>query len=209
MNNLDREECAELLDLLDGLPLAIAQAGSFIGLNGSILRYIQFYKETWAELIDSHVPLGYRNGSILITWTVSYKAIKRMDEAAANMLQLWAYLDNRDLWWDLLNQTADSDLCTRQNTPDWFKETVWTKVGFEKAMNTLHAYSLIEVKVGHESYAMHPVLHDWCQKFLNKHNSDEFVWLAITSVWFGARSDKHQEDFALQWRLLPHGDRCC
>ena len=82
----DSEESKELLRLLDGLPLAIAQAGAFIReTNSSISEYVQFYKESWKDLMDSdngsETPLeDYPNRSIYTTWTLSYNQTKLKDE---------------------------------------------------------------------------------------------------------------------------------
>ena len=103
----DSEESKELLRLLDGLPLAIAQAGAFIReTNSSISEYVQFYKESWKDLMEpdngSETPLeDYPNRSIYTTWTLSYNQIKLKDEGATNLLDLWACLDNKDLWFEL------------------------------------------------------------------------------------------------------------
>lgn len=45
-----------------------------------------------------HTPLPeYFNGSVGTTWNISYNAVREKDMAAANLLLLWAFLDNRDL----------------------------------------------------------------------------------------------------------------
>lgn len=93
-----------LFSKLGGLPLAIAQAGAFLQQSGvGIGKYLEFYEQQWKELMDSqgpgHTPLQeYPNGSVGTTWNISYKAVREKDKAAANLLLLWAFLDNRDLW---------------------------------------------------------------------------------------------------------------
>ena len=36
--------------------------------------------------------------SVWTTWAISYKAVLDKDEAAAHLLLLWSFLDNKDLW---------------------------------------------------------------------------------------------------------------
>lgn len=40
--------------------------------------------------------------SILTTWTLSINSLRSQSEDAANLLMLWAFLDNRDLQYELL-----------------------------------------------------------------------------------------------------------
>lgn len=45
--------------------------------------------------------------SILTTWTLSFNSLQLQSEDAANLLMLWAFLDNRDLWYKLLAPALD------------------------------------------------------------------------------------------------------
>jgi hypothetical protein len=55
---LNSKETDELLSLLGGLPLAIAQAGAFMQQTDSnTSEYVQFYKESWKD------PMGSDSGS--------------------------------------------------------------------------------------------------------------------------------------------------
>ena len=73
----------------------------------SFVDYIKFYQEQWRDVMGSYdtaeAPLQeYANGSVWTTWTISYRAIQQKDKAAANLILLWACLDNKDLWFELL-----------------------------------------------------------------------------------------------------------
>ncbi|KAL2258899.1 hypothetical protein VTK26DRAFT_7612 [Humicola hyalothermophila] len=98
----------ELLGLLDGLPLALAQAASYICETGlSTASYVRLYKQQWDDLMgsdgDSGSPLvDYEQGSVATTWTVSFKAVEAQNKNAANLLRLWAFVDGRNLWYGLL-----------------------------------------------------------------------------------------------------------
>jgi len=50
---VDSKESGRLLTLLDGLPLAIAQASAYLQESGvSLAAYIRFYEQHWSELIE-------------------------------------------------------------------------------------------------------------------------------------------------------------
>jgi hypothetical protein len=51
--NVDTADSERLLALLDGLPLAIAQAGAYLQESGvELTTYLRFYEEQWSELME-------------------------------------------------------------------------------------------------------------------------------------------------------------
>ncbi|KAL2016678.1 hypothetical protein VTK56DRAFT_3180 [Thermocarpiscus australiensis] len=85
----------KLLGLLDGLPLALAQAASYIRDTGlDTTSYVRLYKQQWDDLIgsggESGLPLvDYEQGSVATAWTVSFKAVEAQNKNAANLLRFW------------------------------------------------------------------------------------------------------------------------
>jgi hypothetical protein len=100
---IDSTESEELFRLLDGLLLAIAQASAYLRQSViSVAKYIQLYNQQRKSLMESQDRTGtplrdYPNRSVWTTWTISYDAIRAKNTAAANVLLLWACLDNKDL----------------------------------------------------------------------------------------------------------------
>lgn len=62
------------------------------------------------------------------------------------------YLGKTDLWYELFQKGAES-------APEWFCNITKSKARFNRAMATLHGYSLIEAMPGH--YSLHACVHDW------------------------------------------------
>src|SRR5215471_12853723 len=161
-NNVDT---GDLIKRLEGLPLAIVLAGSYISQTGmNVSKYLQLYLQSWRDLQSGARPLRhYLNGTIETTWIISYKEIKRTDEVAAKLLQLLACFDNQDLWFGLLEHAGDDP---QLPLSEWFTRIVSSEVNFYRFMGTLLDYSLVEAKEswGHtDSYSMHPVVQDWCR----------------------------------------------
>ncbi len=118
MASLDSEK---LISLLQGLPLAINQAGAYIRTTGTgVLAYIELYDGAWGKLVEtqhqfaSRGPLGR---SVLTTWTLVFSRLKERSDHAAKLLILWGFLDNRDIWYELftpaLTLTVTSELPSR------------------------------------------------------------------------------------------------
>ncbi len=72
-----------MLELLDGLPLAVAQAGAYLQESGVGLEtYVKFYQQKWGELMESsnwaNSPLqDYPDRSVWTTWVLSYTSFGR------------------------------------------------------------------------------------------------------------------------------------
>lgn len=207
------EELNELLNLLGGIPLAIAQAGAFIKeTNSSISDYNGFFRESWSRLMQPddgvEMPLDdYMNGCGWSTWTVSYEHIQRKDEIAVNFLRLWAYLDDRDLWFELF--APGSPLPIRAESHTWFQSAVSNRENFAKVMHTLLSYSMIHVKEGLPAYSMHAIFHDWALQTVGKEDRNELAWLAILIVGRANPSESAGKNWLLQHQLAPHVDHCC
>ena len=150
---------------LDGLPLAIAQADAYLQQSGvGIEKYLEFYEQQWKELMDSQDPnhtslQEYLNSGVGTTWNISYKAVWEKDEAAANLLLLWAFLNNRDLWHDLFVAACRASSLAAMRLSELIGNIASTELKFTKAIQVLRNYSLIEDVEDLASYATHPVVH--------------------------------------------------
>ena len=69
------------MNLLQGLPLAIDQAGSYMRETGTnALEYMKSYEETWGELMTQQHEFALEEAtapSILTTWTISFNDLQK------------------------------------------------------------------------------------------------------------------------------------
>lgn len=197
--------------LLGGLPLALAQAASYLreerGLD--IATYTQLYKQAWQELMKRKDEGGFPllddlEYSAWITWKIAFNAVKERSEAAASLLRLWAFLDNRDLWHGLLRVATELQV----RWPDWLKEMADNELSFVNAVELLQNYSMIESIKGLKSYGVHPAVHRLASYIETDGRRREFLQLAVKLVGWAVPDLKTEQDWVLQRRLLPHADRC-
>ena len=132
---------------------------------------------------------------------ISYERIKQDTPLAAKFLQLWAYLDHQDVWYELLSRG-------RHNFYEhsWFRELIKSEISFKEIMRTLLAYSLIESHELIESYSIHPVVHDWCTELISRGQEDNII-LASTIIGSAVPSQSEPEYWLTQQRLLRRGER--
>jgi tetratricopeptide (TPR) repeat protein len=153
-----------VLELLQGLPLALTQAGSYMReTNASASTYAKHYSRTWERLMESEArfPLQeYGDRSILTTWTISYWQVQRQSKEAAWLLKLWGFLDSGEVWYELI--AAGSALAAETDVPAWLLEVAEDELAYGEAMGLLSRYSLAESREGTDSHSMHAVLHRWC-----------------------------------------------
>ena len=117
----------DLLTRLDGLPLALATAGAYLSLDSMpISEYLHHYNMSWLELQQTSPKLlSYEDQTLYSTWNLSYLHIRKEDEAAAELLKLWAYFDNQDIWFDLLEAGKEHVF------PAWFLRITRSRFGFQ------------------------------------------------------------------------------
>ncbi|KAH6975787.1 hypothetical protein EDB80DRAFT_900003 [Ilyonectria destructans] len=206
-------DCDQLLELLDGLPLALAQAAAYLREKGvDVATYVQIYKQQWDELMGSRDAssrplLDYEQGSIATTWTVSFKEIESKSTDAANLLRLWAFLDNKQLWHGLFGAAAAAGPADRW--PHWLGEMARNVVQFLDTIGLLLRYSMIETQEGSTgSYSMHPVVHRWASFLDGDEQKHESARLAIMVVGSSVPRRESREYWVLQQKLLPHAERC-
>ena len=196
------------MNLLQGLPLAINQAGSYIqGTGIDIPEYIRSYNQTWIELLETQNLFNLQTDtdrSVLTTWTVSFNHLKTQSEDAANLLILWAFLDNRDFWYGLLTHALEDDFVDKM--PGWLSKCVGEKLAFNKCIGLLLRYSFIDVKTESSAFSMHSVLHQWCFYAFEGEKAN-MSWLAAMIVASAVPSKSVPHYPLIQRRLLPHCDR--
>jgi hypothetical protein len=97
-------DAVKLAKELDGLSLALATAGAYLDQTArSFSDYLCLYKESWVRLKETSPELSsYKDRTLYSTWQISFDNIKQQKPLLANLLRLWAYFDNQDLWFKLL-----------------------------------------------------------------------------------------------------------
>jgi tetratricopeptide (TPR) repeat protein len=212
--NVDAVEREQLLALLDGLPLAIAQAGAYLQESGGgLATYLRYYEQQWSELMGSgllaNAPLlDYPGRSVWTTWVISYKAIRNRHEATANLLLLWSFLDNRDLWYGMFAAACQASPVATEQLRGWMGDIVIEGPGFSRSMQLLRNYSLIEEVEVTGSYATHPVVHRWTYHYEGQRSALKLGQLAIIVVGCAVPDNSEKNSSALQRRLMPHAHVC-
>ena len=185
------------------MPLALATAGAYLGLTSiSLLEYLHHHDTSWLELQQTSPQLlSYEDQTIYSTWNLSYIYIRKEDESAAKLLELWAYFDNRDLWYDLLQ-------AGEYKAPGWFLDVIKTKLTFTSVIAKLQKHALVERLIESDGYSMHHCVHAWVRNVLCKAVDSQNMRLALTCIGVSVPVDPVPGDWIIRQRLLPHSESC-
>jgi tetratricopeptide (TPR) repeat protein/DNA-binding XRE family transcriptional regulator len=91
----NQEQAVEIVNALDGLPLALDQAGAYIEeTHCSLSHYLALYGTSRKELLRrrGRFPADHPD-SVSITWSISFQKVEHERMAAADLLNLLAFLD--------------------------------------------------------------------------------------------------------------------
>lgn len=168
LNDVDADAAA-LATELDGLPLALATAGAYLSQVATGLKdYLRIYKASWLQLLQTTSELeSYEDRALYTTWQLSLDHIKQRNELSVRLLELWAYFDNQDLWFELLKGCSDG--------PKWLRQLTQDELEFTAAVRLICDHGLAGAdtsseETGPESkgYSMHGCVHSWTVHVLNR-----------------------------------------
>jgi tetratricopeptide (TPR) repeat protein len=193
---------------LDGLPLALATAGAYLDqIATSFLDYLRLYHASWLKLQRTSPEVSSYDRALYSTWQLSFDHVKQQNELSAKLLQLWAYFDNDNIWFELVRHGDSSDL-------DWFSQLIEDKLSFNQAMRMLCNHGLTEADMSsHEriesrGYSIHGCAHSWTIYTLNQEWDYGMAGLALRCVGSHVPDDNSPQFWVTQRRLLQHAARC-
>jgi tetratricopeptide (TPR) repeat protein len=142
------------------------------------------------------------------TWNISLDHVKQQCELAMKLLQLWAYLDNQDVWLELMQ-------AGRKGSPLWFSELVEDQLSFNAAVRVLCDHALVEADAASkddslelQGYSMHSCVHAWTKHVVNERWDDALAGLALRCVGLHVPYNSRPKYWVIQQRLLGHANRC-
>lgn len=152
-----------LLDRLGGLPLALVQAGAYIGATDlTVEEYIAYYDKTWAELMtyqDRYPLQEYAERSVLTTRKMSYEQARAVKPEAARLLDQWAFSHPRDVSYELVGNYRRPSKGSERAREGELMAT--NKLSFQDSVGVLAQYSLVNNTEGAGNFSIHAVVHDW------------------------------------------------
>lgn len=203
-------EVTMIVEELGYLALAIALAGAYVAAipHIDVKDFLPRYHKERNKILGKEPNLNTHNynKSVLTTWEMTHRAISAECPTAANMLCLLAFLNNEDIFLDLL--CCDVDRLSGR-PKEWgrsWKSIISPEEPLEHALDRifeiLARYSLVRWSKIHCNYSMHKLVHAWSRDRLSIRKQADFGMVALECL---TTTNIHwSSDQALRARLVPH-----
>jgi tetratricopeptide (TPR) repeat protein len=194
----EKAAAGQLADELGDLPLALEQAGAYIEACGcSIVHYLDLFRYRHEEMLRRGKSSQEYPDTVATTWDLSFQKVKEASPAAADLLNLCAFLAPDDIPKELLVEGA-------KHLPKSLVAAVQDPVAFNDALAALRRYSLMEV--GDEALAVHRLVQAVVRDRLNKKGKEQWAGAAVNMInkTFPGKVLSAVENWPWCGRLLPH-----
>ncbi|GIZ43062.1 hypothetical protein CKM354_000630500 [Cercospora kikuchii] len=196
----------ELANKLDGLPLALATAGAYLRQTPiTFADYCHLYEASWTKLQDTSPYLdSYEDRKLYSTWQISFAQIQERNKPSAELLRLWAYFDNEDIWFGLLCYPGKHSLA-------WLEEIVHDELDFHNTVRVLSDHGIVEAnaptRAQQGGYSMHSCVHSWTREVLNTKLDEDLARTALFCVAALVPSTDSDKWWLVEQRLINHANR--
>ncbi len=193
----------ELVELMDGLPLALDQAGAYVEETGcGLSRYLRLYEQQCKPLLsrrgiatDGH-PL-----SVTATVLMTYEHIKQTNQAAAELICLCAFLHPDAIPEELLELGADA-------LGPILQPLVKDHYRLDQAIALLRSFSLINRYSSTGTLSIHRLVQAVLRESLAPEIAQQWVERTTRAVSIAFPPGDRIEDWPTCQRYLPHVDAC-
>ncbi len=146
----DRIAAESIVKEMDGLPLALDQAGAFIEETGcSVSDYLDRYRQRQDLLLKRRGGPGKDHPEpVATTWSLSFERVEQLDPIAAELLRCCAFLAP-----DAIPEQLIIDCVSELDTP--LQPVAENTLLLDEALGTLLRFSLVQRKRDEYSFSMH------------------------------------------------------
>ena len=194
----EKAAAGQLADELGDLPLALEQAGAYIEACGcSIGHYLDLFRSRRQEVLKRGKPSQEYPDTVATTWKLSFQKVKEASPAAADLLNLCAFLAPDDIPKKLLVEGA-------KHLPKSLAAAVQDPLALNEALAVLRRYSLMDVTDDYLS--MHRLVQAVVRERLDNKGKKKWAGAAVEVVNAAFPSGIQSDVNAWPWcaRLLPH-----
>ncbi|KAG8630659.1 hypothetical protein KVT40_002278 [Elsinoe batatas] len=197
-----------LVEDLDGLPLALATAGTYLTQEAvTFAEYRQFYQSSW-ETLDAVTSdlLTSEEKTVGGTCDITLQQLRSESLACVNMLAFWGLLESDDIWYELLKPGASDDL-------PWLALVTRDKLTFNQIMHLLCERGLAETSSTQplagvsKGYSMHSCVHAWIKAILVQELSPSSARVALQLVSDQICHETASYFWVRDRRIMPHANR--
>ncbi len=193
------EDADRLADKLGDLPLALEQAATWQSATGMpVPEYLQLFDEHVRELLSEGKPTSYPT-TVAALFTVAYERLRASAPAAAQLLELFAYLGAEPVTASLLRRGRDAPISEPLSRA--LREPIY----MSRTLRELRRYGLAKVDPNGQRIQVHRLV----QRVLRESLSEELAAQSRTNVHnLLASANPGEPDQRMNWpayvEIAPH-----
>ncbi|QDU11369.1 toll/interleukin-1 receptor domain-containing protein [Gimesia aquarii] len=172
LEDSEKDFAEQLAKELDGLPLALEQAGAYIHESSlTFKRYLENYQRSKLDLLAKQKPvLGEYPKSVQTTWSMNFEAIRQQSEATADLLRFSAFLAPDAIPHELIAEGASFLGDSIHKFIRQFEDPMLAVV---ELLQPLANYSLINLAPGEEEFSIHRLVQEVMKAEVRSENEEQ------------------------------------
>jgi tetratricopeptide (TPR) repeat protein len=194
----------EIVMLMDGLPLALDQAGAYIeATRCSLQDYQQLFQSSQLYLLDERDAYADHPLSVSKTFTLAFEQLKQNNSLAAVLLTACAFLAPEDIPETFFSEGA-------LHLGPSFEELATDPFQFNDAIKALQTYSLLQRNANTHTLTIHRLVQVVLKGCLPE--AVQRIWVTLVlrtmSQLFPANEKTQADYWQIAEQLLPHALTC-
>jgi tetratricopeptide (TPR) repeat protein len=201
-----RKTAQQLVSELDGLPLALDQAGAYIEDTGtSLSEYLELYRRYHLALLQqqSSMASDYPH-TVASTWALSFEQVEQANPAAADLLRLCAYLHPDAIPEEILTEGA-------AELGAVLSPVAADPLLLNRAIQVLRRYSLVKRDAEAKSLNTHRLVQIVLKERMNEPSQRAWAERSVRAVNCAFPEEEYASS-SWEWerceRCLPHALLC-
>ena len=197
----DQTTARALVSEMDGLPLALDQAGAYIEeTHCSLSRFLALYRRQRATILKRRGGMASDHPPVAATWSLSFQKVEQANPAAADVLRLCAFLAPDAIPEEFFSEGAAE--LGPQLEPVAADPLAW-----DLALKELLAYSLLTRDPRTETLTIHRLVQAILQDEMDE--PTQRLWAERTIKATSRAFPYVEQDTRVRCeRLLPHAQVC-
>ena len=191
----DRTQAREISCAVDGLPLALDQAGAYIKeTNCTLADYLALYRTRNTDLLKERGSASWDYPeSVATTWSLSFEKVTQANPAAAELLDLCAFL-----YPDAIPEEIIVEGAAELNP--FFQAVATDPLQLDNAFKELRRFSLLQREPDEQTFSMHRLVQLVLKAQMDQ--SEQQQWAECTVRAVNATLPE------IKFATWPHYQRC-
>ena len=199
----DRTAATAIVQEMDGLPLAIDQAGAFIEeTQCSVSDYLQRYRQRQAMLLKRRGGSGKDHPEpVATTWSLSFERVEQLDPLAAELLRCCAFLAP-----DAIPEQMIIDGVSELGT--LLHPIAENVLLLDEALGTLLRFSLVQRKRDERTFFIHRLVQAVLRGSIDAQTQRNYAERMVKAINQAFPDVKDYRNWPRCQQYLPHAQVC-